>query len=261
MTSTNPIHGTEGPPLLPQGVDGPARRSPSRLRLMGALLIMSSLIPALGCYLVFTAWLPSDSKRYQDYAAAEPCPAGTTSEKGENCLRTVSFTVQSTKIKQSKSGSYKATLSGGPFWNGVVLFGDPGPLLERLEPGDQVTGTVWRGDVTTLRKGDIQQSTSEEPRDEPQMTVALGTFLGLLAAMGLVFGAVRMVRPLDHEPYTWRRYGKPLVAALAISCAAVGLPSVWLGIPSWVVPTVAVPVVVYTAWLLRRRQPHAAHGA
>lgn len=253
MPGTDTTHGPGGPLLPPPGADRPARRSQGRPRLVGAALIMLSLIPALGCYFVFTAWLPSDLGRHQDYVRAEPCPTDATVQEWENCLRTVSFTVESTKNNRSRSGSYKATLSGAPFWNGTVAFGDPDPLLEQLRPGDQVTATVWRGHVMTVGARGVRQSTSDEPRDEPQMTVAIGTFLGLLAAMGLGLGAVRMARPRDHEPYTWRPYGRPLLITMMITCAAVGLPAVWLGIPSWVVPTVAVPVVAWTAWLLHQQ--------
>ncbi|GAA3901443.1 hypothetical protein GCM10023084_62360 [Streptomyces lacrimifluminis] len=262
VPSAGTTHGMDGPSLPPAGADQPARRPPGRTRLVGSALIMLSLIPALGCYLEFTAWLPSDTRRHQDYVAAEPCPGDATAKKWEDCLRTVSFNVESTKNKLSKSGSYKATLSGTSFWNGVVAFGDPGPLLERLRPGDQVTATVWRGDVMTVSNGGVRQRTSEEPRSEPQMTVAIGTFLGLLAATGIGLGAVRMTRPHGHEPFTWRSYGKPLLITMTITCAVVGLPAVWFGLPSWVVPTVAVTVVACTAGLLHQhRRPSAARGA
>ncbi|KUO20329.1 hypothetical protein AQJ91_15010 [Streptomyces dysideae] len=230
------------------------------------------MIPAVGCALVLAVWLPSDSERYRDYLAAEPCPARATAQAWEDCLRTVPFTVESTKIKSgSNGGSYKATLSGAPFWNGTVAFGDWGPVLARLVPGDQVIGTVWRGDVMTvgIGEGGVRQSTSEEPRDEPQMTVAIGTFLGLLTLLGLQFGAMRLAaaRSLGalgshgHERVTWRGYGKPLLITMAVVCAGVGLPAVWLGGPTWVVPAVALPVVACTAGLLYRyRRPINARG-
>ncbi|MGW7434053.1 hypothetical protein ACWGIN_31525 [Streptomyces sp. NPDC054861] len=153
-------------------------------------------------------------------------------------------------------------MSGTSFWNGVVAFGDPGPLLKRLRPGDQVTATVWRGDVMTVSDGSVRQSTTEEPRDEPHITGAIGTFLGLLAAAGIGMGSVRMTRPDHHEPFTWRSYGIPLLVTMMMTCAVVELCAVWLGMPLWVVPTVAVPVVACTAWLLyQHRRPSAARGA
>ncbi|WP_405644651.1 hypothetical protein [Streptomyces sp. NBC_00019] len=238
-------------------------RSSIPARLVGVLLVLLSLVPAVSCWLVFSAWLPSDVERYQDYRAAEPCPdrstatgtaTGTaTATAAENCLLTVALTVERTRNEPGRrSGSYTATLDGAPVWSGTVSFGDPGPVLERLVPGDRITGTVWRGEVMTVGKGELRQNTSDVPRDEPQMTYAIGTFLGLLAALGLGFGAVRIARPRGHEPFTWRPLGKTLLIVMTVACAGVGLPAVWIGVPSWVVPAVVVPIVAVTAWQLHQ---------
>lgn len=77
-------------------------------------------------------------------------------------------------------------------WRGTVAFGDAGPLLEQLAPGDQVTATAWRRDIVVLSKNGVRQNTSEAPRDELQMNAALGV---LVAAQTFVFGAVRLARP------------------------------------------------------------------
>ncbi|WP_307835433.1 hypothetical protein [Streptomyces adelaidensis] len=228
-------------------------------------LLLMSLAPALACFYVFAVWMPSDMARYQDYRGAERCAAGTPAAQAwEDCLRTASFTVDSTKLKQGGNGGrYRATLSGAPFWNGTVGFGDPGPLLSGLRPGDRVTATVWRGDITVLSREDVRQSTSEEPRDEPQMTAAIGTFAGLLAALGLWFGVGRLVGPRDPTPFAWRGFGKPLLITSAAACATVGLLAVWSGIPWWVVPALVLPLVACMAWLLGRgwrRQGATARG-
>jgi hypothetical protein len=223
-----------------------------RARLGGALLVVLSLVPAVAAWIVLAVWLPSDVERYRDYSAAESCPGQLPAEAWQDCLRTVAFTVDGTKVERSKRGGYKADLSGSPFWNGVVSFGDPGPLLETLKSGDRVTGTVWRGDVTAISKGGVRQKTSDEPRDEPQMIVALGTFAGLLAVMGFAFGAARVVRPRGYEPFVWRGYGKPVLITITVACLGVGLPAVWIGVPSWVVPALVIPVVAVTAWQLHQ---------
>ncbi|WP_045557653.1 hypothetical protein [Streptomyces sp. FxanaA7] len=228
---------------------------------IGAALLTLSLVPLLACVLVFTVWLPRDMDRYEAYWAAVPCTAEVPARAWEDCLRTASFTVDSTRNEASRSGGFEATLSGGPFWNGTVAFGDPGPLLERLRSGDRVTGTVWRGDVVVLGRGDVWQSTSEEPRDEPQMTAAIGTFAGLLAALGFWLGGMRLTGPRDREHRTWAGYGRPLLIALLVASLGTGLPSVWLGLPWWLVPAVVVPVMVYTAWQLHRYRAASAVGA
>ncbi|MDX3629529.1 hypothetical protein OG920_16310 [Streptomyces europaeiscabiei] len=228
---------------------------------IGASLLTLSLVPLLACILVFAEWLPRDMDRYADYRAAGRCAADSPVVKYEDCLRTAPFTVDGTRNKAGRSGSYQATLSGAPFWNGTVSFGDPDPLLARLRPGDRVTGTVWRGDVVALGRGDVRQSTSVEPRDEPQMTAAIGTFAGLLAALAFWLGTMRLTGPRDREPRTWAHYGKPLLITLVGVCFGIGLPSVWLGLPWRLVPAVVVPFMVCAAWLLHRyRVASAASG-
>ncbi|MFF5974038.1 hypothetical protein ACFY7C_21180 [Streptomyces sp. NPDC012769] len=211
---------------------GAGRRSLGRVRLMGALLILLSLIPAAASYAVFRRWLPSDQNRYQDYRAAEPCSAPAIEKEQTDCLSTWRLTVEKTVNKTGgKASSYEATLTDQDSWRGNVSFGDPGPLLERLKSGDQVTATIWRRDIVVLSQDGVRQNTSEAPRDEVQMNAALGMIAALVAAQLVVFGAVRLVRPRDHEPFTWKPYGRRLIIISAAVCFAVGLSAVWIGIP------------------------------
>lgn len=231
------------------GVDGPPVRVGRNL-LAGALLILASLAAALICSLVFTAWLPSDQARYREYEAAEACPARAVVPRSEDCLRKVAFTVEST---DDRIKNLRATLLGPePFPKMIVLFGDPGPVLSELQHGDRITGTMWRGDVVMIAQGDVQQSSSDAPRDEIQMPAAVGTFAGLLAALALMFGAVRLARPRNPGFFTWRPYGKWLVIVTGVSCTVMGLCSVWAGFPWPVVPTVCGAVVAVTAFFLHR---------
>ncbi|MEU1183528.1 hypothetical protein ABZ464_39010 [Streptomyces sp. NPDC005820] len=225
----------------------------SRTRLRGALLLTLSPIPAVAAYFIFTLWLPHDMARYRDYVRAEPCAAGTSPREHEDCLREATFTVDRTKIKDGgRNSTYEATLSGAPYWNGVLSFGDPTPLLSRLEPGDQVTGTVWRGDIMALSRDGVRQKSADEPRDEPQMPAALGTFAALLAALTLAIGTARLTQPHPPHPLPWRGFGKPLLITLSIACPVLGLLGAWWNIPWWLLPTVLVPLMSYTAWEVER---------
>ncbi|MFD7258530.1 hypothetical protein [Streptomyces sp. NPDC059874] len=230
----------------------------------GAWLLIGSLIPALVCYFLFAIQLPYDNQRHRDYTAAQPCPAGTTARERENCVRTVSFTVEEVhpEVRRGRGGP-DVILSGAPFWNGMLEFGDPGPLLERLSPGDQVTGTVWWGDVMTLAKGDVRQDSADKPRDEAQIPAGVATFAGLAAALCLWFGAVRLTgRRRLYEPHTWPGLGRSLLIAMAVICAAVAVPAFLLGIPWGVVPAVAAPLSAFTAWQFDRyRRQQSATAA
>lgn len=267
MTGTGAGQGTDGPALPAQeAVDGrPARRSSGRGRMTGALRIVGSLTSALVSGFVFAGWLPSDIQRHEDYVAAERCPASSPATGTEDCLRTVPFTVDRTVVKRGgRSARFVATLSGpsdAPFWNGDVQFGDPGPLLEQLKPGDQVTATVWRGSITVLARGGVRQSSADEPRDDAQMTAGIGTFTGLVAALGLAFAAAGLAGLRGQEPWTWRSLGKPLVIGTAITCVGVAFPAFLIGLPWWIVPAVAVPVSAYAAWQLHRYRQSALRAA
>ncbi|MFF2214941.1 hypothetical protein [Streptomyces antibioticus] len=222
-------------------------------RLKGLALLALSVLAALGCWAAFTTWLVSDRVGYRAYETAPTCPDGAPERRYEDCLRTVTFTVDATKVDRGKRGGLRATLSGTPYWDGVVLFGDPGPVLEELRPGDRISGTVWRGEVVSIAESDargVRQRTSDAPRDEPQMPAALGTGLGLLAALTLVFGCARLPGPGPHAWFAWRPYGKRLLILTVSVSVALGLVGVWTGLVWWLVPAVEVTLVALGAVLI-----------
>lgn len=222
-------------------------------RGIGALLLVLSVIPALVCYFMLAIQLRYDDGRHREYTAARPCPAVKQVREWEGCVRTVSFTVDEVELKGEWGYRYTTTVSGAPFWNGKLHFGDPGPLLEQLTPGDQVTGTVWRGDVMTLTKGDVRQRTADEPRAEAPVLAGIGTYPGLVAALGLWFGVARLTgRRRLYERHTWKGLGRPLLIAMAVICVAVIVPAQLLGIPWWAVPAAAVLLSAFTAWQFDR---------
>ncbi|MFI1680587.1 hypothetical protein [Streptomyces sp. NPDC020607] len=214
-------------------------------RGLGLLMIVGSVALATGCVLVFAKWLPADVARYEDYRAAQRCPAGSTPDAWwEDCLRTIELTIVDTVVKGGgRSSEYRATVDSTRF-QGELDFGDPGPLLDTLQAGDQAIGTVWRGDVVTLTKDGVRQKTSDEPRHEPQMIAAAGAGLGLLAVLGLVFGTARLLAPRHSGPFTWSGSGRGLLVTCLAATFGVGLPAVWLGISWQLVAPMIVAVVL-----------------
>ncbi|MGP2438856.1 hypothetical protein [Streptomyces sp. JW3] len=224
--------------------------SPARHRLTGAALIVLSVAAALACGYVFTTWLPADRARYREYRAAEVCPDRTVVPAAEDCLRELAFTVEDAEDRPKHR---TATLRGAaPFRHVEVAFGDSEPVLADLGRGDRVTATVWRGVVVAVAERDARQESSDAPRAELQMHAAFGTFAGLGAALALAFGTVRLARPRRLGVLTWRPYGKWLLITAGTACAAVGLISVWTGLPWPLVPAVCGAVVAATAVFLRR---------
>ncbi|WP_228973204.1 hypothetical protein [Streptomyces sp. DH12] len=151
---------------------------------------------------------------------------------------------------RTRNSDYRAAVKSERF-KGDLHFGSSGPLLEMLRAGDRAVATVWRGDIVALSQGGIRQGTSDEPRDEPQMTAAIGTELGLLALLGTVFGAARFAAPRDPGIFTWSRSGQVLFITNLVALFGVGLPALWLGIP-WqlVTPTMVAILLVVSFFLL-----------
>ncbi|MEO3845974.1 hypothetical protein [Streptomyces sp. B22F1] len=230
-------------------------------RVLGLLMIVVSVALAAGCVLAFTNWLPANVARYEEYRAAERCPADSTPDAWwEDCLREIDLTIVDTVVRGGKGSEYRATVDSKRF-HGRLDFGDPGPLLDTLQEGDKAVGTVWRGDIVALTKGRIRQKTSDEPRDEPQMIAAAGAGLGLLAVPGLVFGAARLVAPRRPGPFTWSRSGKRLFFTNLAATFGVGLPAVWLGVPWQLVTPAIVAVVLGVGFFLRGIRRSAEAGA
>ncbi|MEV0786246.1 hypothetical protein AB0I52_25470 [Streptomyces sp. NPDC050423] len=242
MKRTGTAQGKDVPP--------PPRSRIGGTLLTGGALLVLSVLAALTCYSAFTSWLPDSRGRLHEYRTAETCPARTVIPRSEDCLRKLAFTVESTR---NTPKHIEATLLGpDPYPRTAISFGDSGPVLSELEPKDRITGTVWRGHVVEIAKGDSRQVSADAPRDEPQMIVAAGTFAGLMAALTLMFGGVRLVRPRHLGFLTWSPYGKWLLTVTGVSCAVVGLLTVWTGLPWLIVPTVCGTVVALTAWFLHQ---------
>ena len=221
-----------------------------RNRLTGAALILVGLLSALCSAGVFTAWLPGDRALYAEFKAARVCPEGTVMRRSEDCLRQIPFTVEATSTRKKHM---RATLLGPRPWSRVLVpFGDPGPVLSELRKGDRITGTVWRGVVVEIARGDDRQVSADAPRDEPQMVAAAGTFAGLTAGLALAFGGVRLVRPRDPGLFFWHPYGKALLIVMMAGCGVVGLVTVWAGLPWLLVPTICGTLLAVTACFLHR---------
>ncbi|WP_371616429.1 hypothetical protein [Streptomyces sp. NBC_00454] len=272
--------GTRGKPYQGAGRSAPYEAGGgapgSRVAVVWPILV--ALVAGPACWLVFSVCLPADIARYADYVAARPCAAAAPSTAGESagegagergertdedCLRLVPATIEATVVKEGgKTPRFDATvstetttyLSVGPARRLMVPFRDPGPLLNRLRPGDRVTATFWRGDLVLLDKDGIRQSTRDAPRDGARITAGIGTFVGLLAAMGLGMGFLGL-RPAGRRRarlFGWDSVGKQLGLALMLICAAAVVVVTLLDAPWWAVPAAAVPLAASTSLALYR---------
>ncbi|MFD7450083.1 hypothetical protein [Kitasatospora sp. NPDC059827] len=223
-------------------------------RTGGVLLAAAALVPAAAAWHVLTVTVPYETEQYRSYAAAPACPAGSPGAAVEECVRTAPFTVSGTVVRNAgKSSVFRATLDGAPFWSGEVGFGDAGPVLEALKPGDRVDGTVWRGRVMRLERAGVAQASYDEPLDEVQFTAGVGTLAALLAVLTAALGVLMF-------------NGRPGIAALArslflcslLTCGVPALLAYLVELPWWTVPVAAVPATLLAAGTVWRR--HSGNG-
>ncbi|WP_457461074.1 hypothetical protein [Streptomyces sp. TE5632] len=192
----------------------------------GAVLLI--LAPLLGLFGhdLFTG-IPEDVARHRAYRDAVPCSPTTPYQKGEQCLRAVDFRVVDVVTVTHAKGSddHELTLAGSGRWDGTVRMRGEEPLFHRLERGERVTGTVWRGEVVAVARGDVRQVTQNEPLYQPQLVAATSVYLGYLAALGVLAGLAHLLRPQRHGSALWCWFVLPLVvtgAGVALTAWAVG---------------------------------------
>lgn len=251
-----------------------------RTQLAGVLAIVLGLACGAVSFASFAYQIPSAVSRYADYRAAAPCPAtdtrtgtgtGTEAVAGataprpagepEDCLRTLTFTVDRTVVDRTpRTRRYQAVLSGGS-WHGTVVFAEPGPVLDQLRPRERVGGTLWRGTIMTLGTGEAWQGTLDEPRDESRVSTGIATGLGLLAVLCLRSGPRWWSRPDRHRPpAALVRSAVVTGFAVFLGCLALGAVAQALDLSRWIVPALAVPATLLPVRLLAQGRPEPEPG-
>lgn len=129
----------------------------------------------LGVFVVATV-APGGARDLHAYEAAARCPAAPAASAG--CRWTQDFTVSAVHLTAKRSDPYRAVLSGADGVRWETHYGNAGPVLDRLDVGDRVTGTVWRG------------------RPTPGMAATLGLAFGL--GLGGLFCPLLVGRRGEH---------------------------------------------------------------
>ncbi|WP_148046283.1 hypothetical protein [Halostreptopolyspora alba] len=127
------------------------------------ILLISLALLVLFVFLIAKE-APGGRDELRDYEAAKRCPPASSGPA--DCLGTYEFTVAEVTIdERGRDHTYRAILTdaGGDEWK--TYYTNPGPVLEHLDEGDRVTGTVWRGMLTEIEAEGASQETSQAPAD------------------------------------------------------------------------------------------------
>lgn len=111
-----------------------------------------------------TVVAPDNVRELHAYEAAPRC--STAPQTPAACRWTEEFTVSDIHVvPEYMRGDRKAVLTGasGARWN--TGYPHSGPVLDRLDEGDRVTGTIWRGRLTEITANGAAQETGRAPAD------------------------------------------------------------------------------------------------
>ncbi len=236
------------------------RRSTRAPAVLGLGVLAVPAGAGLAAAVLYTAGtaIPAARADERAFAAAVPCTRPLSAgDAREECLRDVEFTVRAVSVSPGRQARHSALLARGgrpPRWVG---FRGGEPLLERLERGERVTGTVWRGQVVRITGRGTTQLTDAHPAGGSGDMVFLGVSAaaGTAGACGIgwwaltrhrLLAARARVRNLSAEG--WAGLGLGGCALASVPLAAGAEWPLWWTAPVWAAASAGIV-------LLGRRRP------
>ncbi|WP_344105338.1 hypothetical protein [Nocardiopsis rhodophaea] len=183
----------------------PSRILRSTAGTLLALLFCLAVLALTASFLI--AYVPDGDRAYRAYQQARPCPSPP--QEAADCLWRQEFTASDIVVGRGRreTGGVTLTAEDGSWWR--ARSSEPGPVLRRLEWGQKVTGTVWRGRLTEIATEGVSQRTEHFPVDMRNRTL---TFALIIAPSGLMAAAVCLWRLLRRREPT-----RAMVATLGLS--------------------------------------------
>ena len=201
-----------------------------------------------------TTVAPGGARDLHAYQAAPRCPAAPSAPA--ECRWTQEFTVSGVRLTHSRSKSNRAFLTGADGVRRETFYSSQGPVLDTLDEGDRITGTVWRGLVTEIAAGGDSQKTQNAPADMRARSLIAALIMlpsGLLITTACVW---RLRRRVTTAPTP----GMVATLGLALALFFAGLISPVLlgrrGENIWMVAAVWLPVAVLMTAVARGYVTH-----
>ncbi|MFD5816993.1 hypothetical protein [Streptomyces sp. NPDC127038] len=192
------------------------------------------------------------------FEGAKPCAGRAAArDDGANCLRTIRGTVLSARtVKSGRTEVLRVRLRPpvpAPA-DGAIDLDPRGDLAESVRPGRQVDVTTWRNDMIAVSRGEVRETLSGLPDEEPAVLTAVALAVVWSAALAFIgaFGAGRRARCLATGRPVIPRVpigAKPLaviVVPFAMAFVAGHFWDAWTAVVMSVVlgALIAVPVTI-----------------
>ncbi|TDC63396.1 hypothetical protein E1200_22420 [Actinomadura sp. GC306] len=167
---------------------------------------------------LLAAEAPNGDRDLRAYESAPPCPSPP--QEPADCRWTTDFTVSALHLTHKKNESDSAVLmdADGDRWD--TSYPNRGPVLNTLDEGDRVTGTVWRGRLTEIAAGGDSQRTNAAPADM-RTRVLIGALI--LVPSGVLMAAASTWRLLRRRAFPEPTPGMVATLGLAYALFLAGL--------------------------------------
>ncbi|MEU2231679.1 hypothetical protein [Streptomyces vietnamensis] len=176
-----------------------------RRSLQNVVVGLAGLVVLLAGAALLIGVLPGVVAEERAFLAASECHGART----EDCLRAVSFTVESVNLQRGKGSGGRILVVSTQEGESRLQFNGIGPFLERVRTGDRVTGTIWRGRIVVLADSEGGQRTATHPVGGS----LLGATFGIMLLLGGGLGTYAARWWIRHPGHSSHRHPPELVAA------------------------------------------------
>lgn len=231
---------------------------------VGTVLLLLLAITGVALTTSFVvAEAPDGTRTLDAYNAAPRCPAAPSAPA--ECRWTQEFTVTNVHRTHKRSEMDGALLTDADGREWKTSYVDNGPVLDDMDKGDQVTGTIWRGHVTEVAMNGASQDTDAAP-DDLRARYLIGGLIIIPPALLLAAVCVwRLGRRAAPNPTPGMRATFGLTIALLFAglfspvLASAAGEKFWAVAAVWL-PLAAVLTIATRVYVVRQR-PRDADAA
>ncbi|TDE23879.1 hypothetical protein [Actinomadura sp. 6K520] len=232
--------------------------------VMTVLNLLAGLGLVAAAALIVAAEAPDGVRDLRAYESAARCQAPP--REPAECRWTEEFTVADIRLTYKRGQSDRAVLTDadGDRWD--ASFANRNPVLNSLDEGDRVTGTIWRGRLTEVSAEGASQRTQAAPADM-RTRVLIGALI--LVPCGVLMTVACTWRLLRRRAFPDPTPGQVATLGLAFALFLAGLFSpvlasgagenLWAVTAVWL-PMAAVLTVAARIYVVWKRRPISAAG-
>ncbi|MFD0898890.1 MDR/zinc-dependent alcohol dehydrogenase-like family protein [Actinomadura sediminis] len=216
--------------------------------------LVFGVVCVLGAALAALAGLPGRLAEQRAFDSAAACPAAP--REPADCRWKQEFTISAIRLYAGRHSEITATLTDRSGRERPTEFKSNEPLLDDLDDGDTVVGTIWRGEVVEIAAPGGVQETEANPGGFAEAAMGTVVVLGPTGLLVIAASGWRLRRRADEEPpraltgLLWFT-GAQAAGSLALGIlVAAGGWSVWLIPGLW--PVMAAATAGLTVLAVRK---------